>query len=176
MPTSPNPSVLSEIIGEQPIPLKTRQYFRRLLQNRVHELVLAAFAVQEQKEGLTQKQLAGRLEKDAAQISRWLFSAGNWELDTLADLLLGMAVRLNELSVTRIVELLEQAEETAAPKELETIAESPTVQVRADEPPPLMEDFQKIMRGEQPEFPQSLIHLPPPSFLNSGMGAGATWK
>jgi len=106
MTTSQSLSVLSEIEGESPIPLKTRRYFRRLLQNVLHELVLEAFTEQEEKEGLTQKQLAGRLEKDPAQISRWLFTAGNWEFDTLADLLLGMKVRLNDPSYTRLEELV----------------------------------------------------------------------
>jgi transcriptional regulator with XRE-family HTH domain len=99
---------LSEIQGEQPIPLKTRHYFRRLLQNRLHQLVLQAFIDQEEREGLTQKQLAGRLEKAPEQINRWLHTAGNWEFDTLADLLLGMGVRLDELSVTPIADLIKE--------------------------------------------------------------------
>lgn len=113
MSTSQNLSVLSEIHGDDPIPLKTRQYFRRLLQNRIHELVLQAFMDQEEREGLTQKQLAGRLEKAPEQINRWLHTAGNWELDTLADLLLGMKVRLNQMSVTRMADLLGKLPKTA---------------------------------------------------------------
>jgi hypothetical protein len=98
MTISLNRSVLSEIEGDRPIPLEARRYFRRLLQNRIHELVLQAFMQQEEREGLNQKQLAGRLQKAPEVINRWLHTAGNWELDTLADLLLGMKVRLNELS------------------------------------------------------------------------------
>jgi ribosome-binding protein aMBF1 (putative translation factor) len=128
MSTSQNLSVLSEIHGDDPIPLKTRRYFRRLLQNRIHELVLQAFMDQEEREGLTQKQLAGRIEKAPEQINRWLHTAGNWEIDTLADLLLGMKVRLNELSATRMADLVERS-----PKPSKSGEASPeAVPVRSD--------------------------------------------
>lgn len=114
MPTSQNQSVLSEIHGETPISIKTREYFRRLLQNRLHALVLQAFIDQEAAEGLTQKQLAGRLEKGQDQISRWLHTAGNWTFDTLSDLLLGMKVRLDDPSYTSFDKLVRRSKARAS--------------------------------------------------------------
>lgn len=109
MTTSQNLSLLSEIHDDQLIPLQTLQYFRRVLQNRLHELVLQVYIDQQANEGLTQKQLAGRLGKEPAQINRWLHTAGNWEFDTLSDLLLGMKVDLDDPTVTPISDLVRQA-------------------------------------------------------------------
>jgi hypothetical protein len=116
MTTSLNQSVLSEIVDDKPIPAQTLRYFRRILQNRLHELVLQVFIDQQANVGLSQKQLAGRLGKEPAQINRWLHTAGNWEFDTLSDLLLAMKVDLNDPAVTPIAELIRQANPGVAAK------------------------------------------------------------
>jgi transcriptional regulator with XRE-family HTH domain len=105
MTISHGPSVLSEINDETPIPTKTLRYFRRLLQNRFHEMILEAFIEQEQKEGLTQKQLAARIGRDAAIVNRWLNTASNYEIDTISDLLLGLKLDLDDPSYTSFDEL-----------------------------------------------------------------------
>jgi hypothetical protein len=113
MSTSRNGSVLSEIVDDKPIPLKTLRYFRRLLLNRFHEVMLQAFIDQEKTTGLNQKQLAGRISRDPAQVTRWLNTAGNLTLETISDFLLGMGVDLDHLSVTPIFSLVNRAERLA---------------------------------------------------------------
>ena len=51
---------------------------------------------QEKETGLNQKKLARRIRRKPEVINRWLSSAGNWELDTISDLLLGMDVDLDD--------------------------------------------------------------------------------
>lgn len=106
MPTSQT-SILSEIEKGKPISLRTRAYYRRRLQNKIHRLVRQAFKQQETETGLTQKTLAARIDSDKAQVNRWLGIPGNWTLNTISDLLLGMAVDLDDPSVTRITDLIE---------------------------------------------------------------------
>lgn len=110
MTTSQNRSVLSELSDDKPISPKTLRYFRRSLQNRFHQLILQVFVVKEEQEGLTQKKLATRIGRAPEQINRWLHTASNLELDTLSDLLLGMLVDLNDLSVTPLSELIDRPE------------------------------------------------------------------
>lgn len=114
MTTSQDLSVLSEIVEDKPIPPRTLRYFRRVLQNRFHELVVRAFLEQEKREGLNQKQLARRIGRAPEQVNRWLNTAGNWELDTLSDLLLGMKVDLDDPTVTPIADLVRKAKSAVA--------------------------------------------------------------
>jgi transcriptional regulator with XRE-family HTH domain len=110
MPTSQT-SILSEVERGKPISLRTRAFYRRRLQNRIHRLVAEAFRKQAKATGLTQKQLAERIGSRPEQVNRWLGLAGNLTLNTLSDLLLGMAVDLDDPSVTTIADLLPEAEE-----------------------------------------------------------------
>jgi hypothetical protein len=163
MTTSHNQFVLSEISGEQPIPLKTRQYFRRLLQDRIHELILEAFIEQENRDRLTQKQLAKRLEKGEDQISRWLHTASNLEIDTIADLLLGMAVRLDELSVTPIADLVKAIETALPPIEREPSQQKSWKGQSVD--------FSPAGQNDLDPFPQWMVP-PPPGSNRANRGAG----
>jgi len=91
MATSLAPS-LSEIAEGAPIPAATLAYFQERLRNRLHQLVLREFVRQEGANGLTKAALALRLGKRPEQITRWLGAPGNWTLDTVSDLLLGMGL------------------------------------------------------------------------------------
>jgi len=73
------------------IPSERLSYFRERLRNRLHELVLLEFLYQEDKYHLTKRELAERIGRRAEQVTRWLGAPGNWTLDTVSDLLLGMA-------------------------------------------------------------------------------------
>jgi len=108
MTTSPKKFGLSD---DMPIPEKKLVYFRRRLQNRFHALILEAFMRQEKETGLNQKKLARRIRRKPEVINRWLSSAGNWELDTISDLLLGMDVDLDDPSFTALDELVRDAEQ-----------------------------------------------------------------
>lgn len=80
--------VIADVFGA-PIPEETRIFFRERLRRRLHELVLQEFAELEAK-GFTRAQLARRIGKTPAQITRYLGGPGNWTIATVSDLLLGM--------------------------------------------------------------------------------------
>lgn len=104
-------SILSEIEQGKPIPTRTRAYYRRRLQNRIHRLILSAFRERQKKTGLNQKQLAERIDKDRAEINRWLGIPSNLTLETISDLLLGLGVDLDDPSVTPIADLVHETDQ-----------------------------------------------------------------
>jgi hypothetical protein len=55
---------------------------------------LSEFARQEREDKITKAELARRIGRKPEQITRWLGSSGNWTLDTISDLLLGMGLEL----------------------------------------------------------------------------------
>src|ERR1700738_4182275 len=76
--------------GSGRIPPKTLQYFRNRLRSQLFDLVLAEYEKQAQQ-GFTQRELAHRISRGSDQISRWFSAPGNWTLDTVSDLLLGIS-------------------------------------------------------------------------------------
>ncbi len=74
------------------IPVAMLAYFRGRFGNKIHELVLAEFAAQEREGKTSRAELARKIRRKPEQITRWLGSPGNWTLDTLSDLLLGMGL------------------------------------------------------------------------------------
>jgi len=73
-----------------PIPLAKRAYFQERLRGRIFEFILGKF-LQEQKNGLNQAKLARRIGKTPDVINRWLGAPSNLTVDTISDLLLGIA-------------------------------------------------------------------------------------
>jgi transcriptional regulator with XRE-family HTH domain len=112
MPTSQAMSILHEVERSKPISEKTRAFQRRRLQNRFHRFLLTMFR-QQQKNGLTQKELADRIGTRPEQVNRWLSIPSNLTLNTIADLLLGMAVDLDDPSATPLSVLAEEAHVSA---------------------------------------------------------------
>jgi plasmid maintenance system antidote protein VapI len=92
MDTSQKPSFLTEILEGKPIPIGKIEYFRARLRSRLHQLILEEFL---HHEDLTQKDLAHRIGKRADQVNRWLGAPGNWTLDTVSDLLIGMGAEVD---------------------------------------------------------------------------------
>ena len=93
METSPT-LFLSEIlegIEGQEIPKHKLAYLRARLRNRIYDLVLSEFVRLQKDKGATKADLARRIGRDAALISRWLSAPSNWTLDTVSDLLAAMA-------------------------------------------------------------------------------------
>ena len=93
MPTflTPTSSEVRDVLVLSP---GTLSYFRERLRNRLHQLVLREFMRRENAGELTRADLARRLSKRPEQITRWLGAPGNWTLDTVSDLLLGMGMEL----------------------------------------------------------------------------------
>ena len=160
MPTSQT-SILSEIERGNPISLRTRAYYRRRLQNRIHRLVSQAFKQQQRDKGLTQKTLAARIDSDKAQLNRWLGIPGNWTLNTISDLLLGMAVDLDDPSVTPISELIHDGQQ----KQKEVAQKQKAVPA----PPWRINDDPK---PQNPPVERETFYQPP--MRNAGSGAAAS--
>lgn len=69
-----------------------KAYFRAMTRRHIHNIVLDRFCDLSER-GFKRSDLADRLGVDRAQVTRWLASPGNWTVDTLSDLLLGMSCR-----------------------------------------------------------------------------------
>jgi hypothetical protein len=78
-------------------------FYRQRQKNRLFQAVVSYFAEQAQTSGLTKKDIADTLDKHASQVTRWFAGPGNWEMDTVSDLLLAMDAELEH----RIVPLKE---------------------------------------------------------------------
>lgn len=73
-----------------PIPLGKRAYFQQRLRIRIFNFLLEKF-IKAQSEGLNKTLLAKRTGKTPDVINRWLGQPSNLTLDTISDLLLGIA-------------------------------------------------------------------------------------
>jgi hypothetical protein len=80
-------SSFADILSGEPLSEGTLAYFRERQRNRIHELVISEFL----KSGISKADFARRIRRDPAQITRWLASPGNWELDTISDFLIGIS-------------------------------------------------------------------------------------
>ncbi len=74
---------------------RDRAYYRRRQQNRVFEAIVKLFAEEAERGAISKKKLAEMLEKDPAQITRWLSAPTNLELDTISDILLAMGAEMD---------------------------------------------------------------------------------
>ena len=76
--------------GDKEIPSAVRAYFGQRLRGRIYQLVLESF-LRAEKRGLTKARLARRIGKTPDVVNRWLGSPSNLQIDTLSDLMLGIA-------------------------------------------------------------------------------------
>ena len=91
MTTSQPTHFLFEIeSGDVPIPPGKLAYFQERLRNNIYHFVLTKF-LEKEREGYTKALLARQLGSDPAVVSRLLGAPGNWTLDTISNLLLGIA-------------------------------------------------------------------------------------
>ena len=79
---------MTSFISNAPRSTRDTAYYRQRHRNRVFAKVIAFINEQAEKEQITQRELAVRLGKDPAQVSRWLRHPSNLTLDTISDLLL----------------------------------------------------------------------------------------
>jgi hypothetical protein len=85
--------VWTEILDAPELSKKALGYFRARLKNRLHQSVLSEFLKREAN-GFTKAKFARRIGKRPELITRLLGAPGNWELDTVSDLLLAMGSEL----------------------------------------------------------------------------------
>ena len=79
-------------------------YYRRRFKNRTFARLASFFAQQAELTGITKKDIAERLNKDPAQITRWLAGPSNLTLDTLSDLLLAMEAEADPPPIVKFVD------------------------------------------------------------------------
>jgi hypothetical protein len=70
-------------------------YYRRRQQNRVFAEIVSFFAAEAEKGHITRKQIAEKLSKDPAQITRWLSAPSNMTIDAISDILLAMDAEMD---------------------------------------------------------------------------------
>jgi hypothetical protein len=85
--TTSRTSALSKPTGSGKISVGTLGYVRARNRQRAYDLVVREL----KKSGITQSELARRLGKGQDAVSRLLSRPGNWELDTLSDLLFAIS-------------------------------------------------------------------------------------
>ncbi len=84
-------SFLFEITERKPIPLNKLAYFQARLRYNLYDFIVSKFKEMEKEQGLTKAELARRIGCKPEQITRRLGAPGNWTLDTISDLLIGIA-------------------------------------------------------------------------------------
>lgn len=90
MAMSQTSSFLKEIIADEVIPEGKLAYFRERQKGRLYDFILKQFLEKEREAHFTKADLARRINKSPAQITRWFSSPSNWTLDTISDLMLGV--------------------------------------------------------------------------------------
>jgi hypothetical protein len=93
--TSQTTSFLTDIFEANQISVRTLAYFRARLRYRLHALVRAEFEHQAGAGKINRAALARRIGRKPEQVTRWLNTPGNWTLDTVSDLLIGMGAELD---------------------------------------------------------------------------------
>jgi hypothetical protein len=114
--TTSQTSFLSEIISGDPIPANKLGYFRARLTNRLHELIITEFERLSQSGKISKADLARRIGKKPEQITRWLGAPGNWTIETVSDLAIGMGCEPK-------INLLSFLEQQASQPSLESLPE-----------------------------------------------------
>lgn len=88
--TTSRTSFLYEIEKGEPIPLGKLAYLRERTRNILYDFVVTKF-IEAEKNGLSQAELSRRIRKRPEVVNRLLGSPGNWRIDTISDLLVGIS-------------------------------------------------------------------------------------
>lgn len=82
--------VKSEVAGDEPLSDYALGYLNERVRNSFYDYVLRRFHAAAERDGLTKARLAKRLGIAPARVSRLLGAPGNWTLDTVSELLVGI--------------------------------------------------------------------------------------
>lgn len=94
-----------ELEGNDTLSLGTREYFRARLRNRLYNFIVSKYLAREKAGTLNQRALAARIRRRPDVVNRLLAAPGNWTLDTVSDLLLGIGPEELEMSSRSVVNL-----------------------------------------------------------------------
>ena len=98
MNTSQRASILSEIESDEPLSVRALAYLRQKTRMSFYDFVLKKFLEAETNNGLRQSDIVRRTGMRSDVLSRNLASPGNWTLDTITDLLIGISREEAELT------------------------------------------------------------------------------
>jgi len=76
-------------------------YYRQRFKNRVFARIISFFAEEAERTGISKKDIAQKLKRDPAQITRWLSSPSNLTLETISDILLALDSEPEPLKIVR---------------------------------------------------------------------------
>jgi hypothetical protein len=110
MTTSQETPFLSEILNGEPIPKGKLEFFRERFRDHLYELVVDEFLKQETAGLLTKADIARRIHRKPEQITRWLGAPGNWEIETVSDLLLAISKAEPKVTLSMLGQVADSAE------------------------------------------------------------------
>lgn len=96
-------SLQTELNSAEPVSLATREYFRARLRNRLYDFIVRKYADKQRVGKTSQRDLAKRIRRRPEVINRLLAGPGNWTLDTVSDLLLGIGSEELDMSSSSVV-------------------------------------------------------------------------
>jgi hypothetical protein len=94
----------NELEGSEPLSFGTREYFRARLRNRLYNFIVSKYMAREKAGEITQAALAKRTRRRPDVINRYLAAPGNWTLDTVSDLLLGIGPEELDMSASPVIQ------------------------------------------------------------------------
>ena len=107
-----------------------KSYFRAKTRRHFHNAVLTKFLELSDDTQISKAKLARRLNISPSQITRWLSSPGNWQIDTLSDLLLAMSCQASlfaeELASVGPANYVHPASTESSKEENDLIEQTPT--------------------------------------------------
>lgn len=171
MTTSRQKRIQSELRSGEPFSPGTLAYFESRTLNDWYDFVVTKFLKEEAAGRITRAQLARRIRKDPAVITRLLSSPANWTLSTVSVLLLGIA---GEESVPASRSVLAQAPSNAYPDWVTPLALNEIPQSASPQEEKVFGDWrQRVSRHNQVEnrhsYPWELAQ-PESKLLASGGG------
>lgn len=91
MTTSPQTSISSELASGGQLSERTLAYLRERTRNSLYDFVLKKFVAANAAKKLTKTDVAARTGHTPDVVTRWLGAPGNWTIDTITDLLIGIS-------------------------------------------------------------------------------------
>ncbi len=79
-------------------------YYRQRYKNALFSKLQRFFADEAERTGINKKDIADRLRRHPAQITRWLSSPSNLTLETLSDILFAMEAEPEPLMIARLTD------------------------------------------------------------------------
>lgn len=110
MPTSLTPALF---LSEDVVPMETLVFFRHHIQNVVHDVIAREFHKLAAAGEMNNGRLAHRIRRDAGRVSKWLSWPSNMTLNSISDLMVGLAIDPSKLLADEMAVVDSQDSETS---------------------------------------------------------------